>query len=201
MKLSAIPFALALWWTLIPALSTTTAHAQPLYWQPWNPVIGAPRFINPPGNLVIGGWWSSPDYGRSDIRICRLSDNLGRWSYGGFDRGSCHYYSHTSGRGHVVGIGFDLLGGDFQPRWIPYNTPHHREVTTSSHSAFSLGKVHPDAGQQTPPQQAEMESLCRIVQADGAFIGTRMDGACYTAWQGLELISAEFEILDLAEPQ
>lgn len=192
---------LACLWLATPLLSPV-AQAQPLYWQPWSPIIGAPPFINPPGNLVIGGWWNAPDYGRADIRICRLSDNLGRWSYGGFYDGSCNYYSHNLGRGHSVSIGFDLLGGLYEPRWVPSTHRNHRLLNLPAETRsleMDGSKTDPTLNQQTQFQDDEMKQLCRIVQGDGAFVGTLAEETCYTAWQGLELISADYEVLNLEE--
>ena len=179
------------------AALVTDAQAQPMYWQPWS----SPGFINPPGSLVVGGWWNSPDFGRTDLRICRLSDNLGRWSYGGFYSGSCNYYSRPLGRGHVVSIGFDLLGGDSHPRWISSNHRNHRNWNLLEGQTNGETYGHPSQipSQQVTAQQGEIESLCRIVQGDGAYIGTIIDGSCFAAWQGLELISADYEIVDLGQ--
>lgn len=172
------------------AAPLATATAQPMYWQPWSPRIPSPGFINPPPNIIIGGWWNSPNYGRSDIRICRLSDNLGGWNYGGFHMGTCHYYSRSMNRGHSIGIGFDLLGGDLQPRWISAHG-HSTLLLSPEGNPAILGDQ-----QQITAQQSEIESLCRIVEADGAFIGTLIDGSCFASWQGLEIISADYEIID-----
>lgn len=194
MKLTKAKFlasSLLLGTVAAPVLSAT---AQPMYWQPWTPHIPSPGFINPPPSIIIGGWWNSPAYGRSDIRICRLSDNLGRWNYGSFHLGSCHYYSSSLGRGHSIGIGFDLLGGDLPPRWISSNHRHRDAVLhPEGNPAIIAGQ------QQITAQQGELESLCRIVQANGAFVGTLMDESCFAAWQGLEIISADFEVIDLEQ--
>lgn len=55
------------------------------------------------------------------------------------------------------------------------------------------------ASQQVTAQQTEIESLCRIVQGNGAYIGTFIDGSCFAAWQGMELVSADHEIVDLGQ--
>lgn len=177
-------------------------QGQPFYWQPYPTVIPGAH-VNLPSGLVIGGWWNSPAYGRTDIRICRLSDNLGRWSYGGYHSGACNYYSPTLRRGHTVSIGFDLLGGDRSHHWVsPFSRGHRR--WTLSHP-FAATQEQSDVPTQTPhqgqnhslAQQAELDSLCRVVQADGAFIGTLIDGTCFASWQGTDLISADYEIIEI----
>lgn len=194
MKLSTLRWMLGSLFLGVFAGAVNTASAQPLYWQPWAPIVTGPGFINPPPHIIIGGWWNSPDYGRSDIRICRLSDNLGRWSYGSFHGGTCHYYSHSLRRGHSVGIGFDLLGGEPQPLWISGNH-RHRTLWVNPEGNPALG------GQQQTitAQKEELESLCRIVQGDGIYVGTLIDDSCYASWQGLELISADYEVIDLGD--
>ncbi|MEY4065662.1 MAG: hypothetical protein RIR26_1870 [Pseudomonadota bacterium] len=172
------------------------AVAQPLYWQPWTPTMARPGFINPPG-FVVGGWWNAPHLGPSDITICRLDDHrLGRWSYGGFHSGACNYYSPISGHGHSINIGFDLLGGDDHLRWVP--TSHHRNHNLWSDWEGNI-KAGTSQGQIALAQNDELESLCRIVQADGAFIGTLRDETCFASWQGTEIISADYEIIERSE--
>ena len=178
------------------------SEAQPFYWQPYPPVIVGSHY-DPPAGLVIGGWWNSPVYGRTDIRICRLSDNLGRWSYGGYHAGACNYYSPLYRRGHAVSIGFDLIGGDHTHRWISPLSNGYRRWTLSHPFAEDrepLGAPSqlPHQGQHTTlAQQSELESLCRILQADGAFIGTLMDGTCFASLQGTDLISADYEVIEI----
>jgi len=176
------------------AAPLASAWAQPLYWQPWSPRMPRPGFINPPPSIIIGGWWNSTDYGRSDIRICRLSDNLGGWNYGGFHLGTCHYYSRALGRGHSIGIGFDLLGGDLQPRWVSGNTRYPFVLSQPEGDNVLFG-----GQRQITAQQTEIKSLCRIVDADGTFIGTLIDGSCFAAWQNIEIMGADYEVIEIGE--
>lgn len=183
-------------------MTPSQSEAQPFYWQPYPPIITGSHY-DPPVGMVIGGWWNSPVYGRTDIRICRLSDNLGRWSYGSYYSGACNYYSPIYRRGHTVSIGFDLLGGDPAHRWISPLSNGYRRWTLShpfAEEREAMGapsKITQQGQAPTIAQQSELESLCRVVQADGAFIGTLIDGTCFASWQGTDLISADYEIIEV----
>lgn len=172
------------------------ASAQPLYWQPWTPALSRPGFINPPG-YVIGGWWNAPTLGPADITICRLDDHrLGRWSYGGYYSGACNYYSHYSGRGHSINIGFDLMSGDSHLRWVPSSHRRNHRGWSSWEGKIISGSQQ---NQASVVQNQELNNLCRIVQGEGAFIGTLRDETCFASWQGSEIISSDFEIVEPIE--
>ncbi|NBO39415.1 hypothetical protein EBU99_12620 [bacterium] len=187
--------------TIACGVAAMTAHAQPsLWWSHWSPggVGPGPGFINPP-NLIVGGWWNSPAYGRSPITICRLSDGM-RWSYGGFRDGSCYYYSPSLNRGHHVSIGFDLMGGLNFPIWISPGSHGPRYTIWSTGGMSGQGQSQANIRQQSDVSQDELSSLCRINQADGSFVGTLMDGTCYAAWHDdQEIISADYEVPETSQ--
>jgi hypothetical protein len=102
-----------------------------------------------------------------------------------------------------VSIGFDLLGGDSAHSWIsPMNSGYRRWTLSHPFAEVreQLGNPSqlPHQGQQsTLAHQSELESLCRILQTDGAFIGTLMDDTCFASWQGIDLISADYEVIEI----
>ncbi|MEY3903475.1 MAG: hypothetical protein RL189_2781 [Pseudomonadota bacterium] len=178
------------------ALSLTpSAEANSLYWRRYSPAhVGpGPVFISPIGNIWNGGWWTSVDVGRSPLSICRISDGPS-WLYGNYHDGLCAYYSPSRSGAHSVNIGFDLLGGNNFPRWRRLSDGHVHPLDLGYHSHDLLGD--PTIGQQQGVLDAELAALCRIQQADGAFIGTILEGGCYAAWNGQTLVTADYEVIE-----
>ncbi|MFZ9519750.1 MAG: hypothetical protein ACO3A4_04670 [Silvanigrellaceae bacterium] len=175
--------------------SIQTVNADQLYWRRYSPgLIGpGPVFVSPVGNIWNGGWWMSVDLGRSPLSICRISDGP-RWAYGNYFNGVCAYYSPTLSRGHDVSVGFDLLGGTRFPNWRTASRIDLMTDDTGVVIDLSLGD--PTISQQQTVQSEELQLLCRIQQADGAFIGTLIEGGCYAAWNGQTMISADYEIIE-----
>jgi hypothetical protein len=174
-------------------VAAPSAEANSLYWRRYSPAnIGpGPVFIGPAGNIWNSGWWMSVDTGRAPLSICRISDGP-LWMYGNYFNGNCAYYSPSLNRAHGVTIGFDLMGGSHFPDWRHISD---RRVLRSH--AQSLGD--PSDLQQQAVLDAELSSLCRIQQADGAFIGTLRDEVCYAAWGDQTLISSDYEIVDIPQ--
>jgi hypothetical protein len=175
--------------SIVPA-----AEANNLYWRRYSPnTIGpGPAFISPGGRIWNGGWWMSVDVGRAPLSICRLSDGPS-WVYGNYYDGLCAYYSPQFNRAHSVSLGFDLLGGNRFPDWRPISGRYVRPWSVTSSSG------DPTLIQQQNVLDSELESLCRIQQAEGAFIGTLRDEVCYAAWGGQTLISGDYEVVEKPE--
>jgi hypothetical protein len=133
----------------------------------------------------------SVDTGRAPLSICRISDGP-LWVYGNYFNGNCAYYSPSLNRAHGVTLGFDLLGGSSFPNWR-----HISDRRILRASAHSLGD--PTHLQQQAVLDTELSSLCRIQQADGAFIGTLRDEVCFAAWDGQTLISADYEVVEITQ--
>jgi hypothetical protein len=174
-------------------IASPEAHANSLYWRRYSPAhIGpGPGFISPAGSLWNGGWWMSVDTGRTPLSICRISDGP-LWAYGSFFNGNCNYYSPYLNRAHGVTIGFDLLGGNDFPVWRHISD---RRVLRSPIQSFG----DPTDFQQQTVLDTELASLCRILQADGAFVGTLRDEVCYAAWNSQTLISSDYEIPEIPQ--
>lgn len=188
--------ALAL--TAVSVSLAQNAEANSLYWRRYSPsMVGpGPVFISPVGNIWNGGWWMSSDLGRAPLSICRVSDGP-FWAYGSYFNGNCSYFSTSFNRGHSISIGFDLMGGSRFPNWRPIAGDHHHPYDLQDDSWTTLGD--PTLTQQQSVLDSELSTLCRIQQAEGAFIGTLRDQTCYAAWNGQTLISAEFEVVENEE--
>lgn len=177
---------------------TPSAHANSLYWRRFNPShIGpGPVFISPAGNIWNGGWWMSVDLGRTPLSICRVSDGP-FWAYGNYFDGNCTYYSPSINRGNRISVGFDLMGGTNFPNWRPLpGGPIHPYNFGDQPSDTSVNQA---AAQQQSVLDDELTSLCRVQQADGAFIGTLREGSCYAAWDGQTIISADYETVESSD--
>jgi hypothetical protein len=176
-------------------VSVQAVSADQLYWRRYSPdhIGPGPVFISPVGNIWNGGWWMSVDVGRSPLSICRISDGPG-WAYGNYYNGVCAYYSPTLNRGHDISIGFDLLGGTRFPAWR--HVARLDDTNSNSAHIVDLSLGDPSLIQQQAIQDGELESLCRIQESDGAFIGTQREGGCFASWNGQILISADYEVVE-----
>lgn len=173
-------------------LGAPRAHAQMItygdpFWTP-NVITGLPPALYPAG-------WYLPGFG-AHYGIVALSPGYSYlcrtyspfpvasgWFYGHVYAGTCYF--PWSGAEYSV-RGFEILGGARNYSWYPRSS---REASNASHVeavASSNGAQESDQG---------LSSVCRAEVNYGKITGQLRDGNCHVAFEGVEIIRSEYEVL------
>jgi hypothetical protein len=167
----------------VASVAPSDASAFP-YQDPWwtpNVVTGLPPVLYPAGwyGAGFGAFYGAPAVRPGIIYLCRASGFYGSpWMlhFGHVYGGACHY--PWAGRGYSTGA-FDYLAGGFAFGW--YRSGYHEWSAPAQEDALGLSQV------------------CRAEVNAGAVTGQIVDGNCHVAFEGVEVIRSDYEILKRAE--
>lgn len=165
--------------TLAPSGADAFPYRDP-WWTP-NVVTVLPPALYPAGwyGAGFGAYYGAPAVGPGVLSLCRVGAGFPGappYLYGHVYGGVCHY--PWGGHEHST-RGFDYLAGGFAYGWI---------------------RTDSDAWSRSAREDASgLSEVCRAAVNHGAVTGRVVDGNCHVAFEGVEIIRSEFEILKRAE--
>jgi hypothetical protein len=160
------------------ALAQTISYVDP-FWAP-NVITGLPPALYPAGYYFpgFGAYYGRLAYSPGYSYLCRSYapyPGIFGWRYGHVYSGACHF--PYGGQEYSV-FGFDYLTGARAYSW------HARGALEGATHEAADGLV----------------GVCRAEVNYGKVTGELRDGNCHVAFEGLEIIRSDFDVLTRDEP-